>query len=206
MEKEGITRQCKRWILAKVRLFPDFVRGIDYSSELLWDDSLMEEHSRYSMSTGKLCRTVKGYLNDKDISDDSVIDIGCGKGKMLEFFGKFSNRQGIRFKHVAGVDFSQELCEIAEKNMRKVGVCCNIYCSDAAEFDGYANYTYFYMFNPMKGELLRKTMRKVKQSVVEKPRKIHIIYCNPWSQNILLDEGFRIEEKLKDYAIVFTAE
>lgn len=56
----------------------------------------------------------------------------------------------------------------------------------------------------MKGELLRKTMSKVAESVDKKLRSIHMIYCNLWSQDILFEVGFRIERKLRDYAVVFT--
>ena len=89
--KEGLGLRIKSWILAKIRWIPDAVRGTDYSKEVVWNADDMPENSRYSMSTGKLCRAVKRYLTGKDLTDASIIDVGCGKGKMIEFFAKYRN-------------------------------------------------------------------------------------------------------------------
>ena len=85
---ENMVRRLKRWVLAKLRLIPDFFRGTDYSKEVVWNNELLPDNSRYSMSTGKLCREVKRYLSGKNLENKSIIDIGSGKGKMLEFFSK----------------------------------------------------------------------------------------------------------------------
>ena len=201
--KESLLINTKRIVLAFIRSIPDKLKGVDYAREVVWDDSLIDEHSRYSRSTQKLKRAVNEYLKGKDISNDSIIDIGCGKGYMLSYFAKHKFGGG-NFKQVAGIDFSQQLCNIAKRNMKKENIECSIICHDAATYGGYSEYSYFYMFNPMKGELLRNTVKQIAMSVKANPRSIHIIYCNPWSSDILIDEGFKIEEKIRDYAIVFT--
>ena len=127
------------------------------------------------------------------------------KEKCLNFFpSSISGGGANRFKRVAGVEFSKELCDIAAKNMKKVGANCDIYCADATSFDEYAEFDYFYMFNPMKGELLRNTVKKIKSSIQVKPREIHLIYCNPWSQDILQEEGYKLEKQLAKYCHVYT--
>ena len=56
-------------------------------------------------------------MYDKVTDKDAIIDIGCGKGRMLYFFSQFP------FKYVDGLEYSRELVAAAEGNiaiMRKI--------------------------------------------------------------------------------------
>lgn len=93
--KESLLINTKRIVLVFIRSIPDKLKGVDYAREVVWDDSLIDEHSRYSRSTQKLKRAVNEYLKGKDISNDSIIDIGCGKGYMLSYFAKHKFGGGV---------------------------------------------------------------------------------------------------------------
>ena len=47
-------------------------------------------------------------------SDTSIVDLGCGKGRVMIVAAYFG------FKQIAGVDFAKELCEEATSNMKRV--------------------------------------------------------------------------------------
>ena len=120
---------------------------------------------------------------------------------MMEFLSKVKGKNGSMLTKVNGVDFSKELCNIADDNMKKLGIRSKAYHSDASTFNMYHNYTYFYMFNPVKGVTLKRTIKKnIDNTPVTKRNKIRIIYCNPWSEEILLGQGFIVDKNLASYA------
>ena len=52
----------------------------------------------------------------KVTSEDSIIDVGCGKGRMLAWFSQFA------FGRVDGIELNTNLISIAENNLTKMGL------------------------------------------------------------------------------------
>ena len=115
---------------------------------------------------------------------DSILDIGCGKGKMVFFFHK------LGFGKSDGIDFSKKLVDCARYNMKILKTECSIINADAIDFCGYANYNYFYLGNPFGKQTMHLVMDKIEESFRKKPRKITIIYYNPLCHEEIVESGF----------------
>ena len=76
------------------------------------------------------------------------------------------------------------------------GGAIRIYQGDAALYDDYDCYNYFYLFNPFSQIIMTPFLRHVKESVERHPRDIHIIYLNPIHHDIFIREGFTFVEEL----------
>ena len=86
-------------------------KGVDFRHEKV---CITDNRVNYGPALWYALRAIKNYLRDKVTQDDAIIDIGCGKGKMLYFFSKFP------FRKVGGLEYSQRLIDIAERNMQKL--------------------------------------------------------------------------------------
>ena len=127
----------------------------------------------------------------------AVLDIGCGKGLMLLFFGRFS------FDRVSGIEYDDKLCDLARRNLktalhgrkRRNGGAppVRVYHADAAEFSLYGNYDTFYLYNPFDAEILEKCTDRILSTLEGRPRPITVIYCNPVHADVLLRKGFTEE-------------
>ena len=63
-----------------------------------------------------------------DPNEFCFIDMGCGKGRPLIVASRFN------FAELVGVEYSGKLCNIAEGNLRKLGIPARVVCQDAATF------------------------------------------------------------------------
>lgn len=80
------------------RLFKDYLRGTDFmkgtaSVELGYEDSGDKVH--YEATHWRMLHKIKNICEKAGINN-SIVDIGCGKGLMLEYFSKYA------FKKVGG--------------------------------------------------------------------------------------------------------
>lgn len=157
---------------------------------------------------------VSYYLLEKLLSSfrkisnaDSIIDLGCGKGRVLAVAAHFG------FTSVTGIDFAKELCEEAERNMKKVQqefkeLECKIISSDVLNYQLQNNDSVFFMFNPFNKEILEKFLMKIESSVARFPRKIFFLYASPLHLDILLQHGYKIiyhfNPKKKLEAVIMT--
>lgn len=117
-------------------------------------------------------------------SEDRILDIGCGKGKMVFYFDK------LGFGRSDGLEYSKALADCAERNMKILKRNCSIIHGDAISFEGYKDYNYFYLANPFGKETMRRVMQKIEDSYEANPRKITIIYYNPLCHEQVVQSGF----------------
>lgn len=111
---------------------------------------------------------------------DAIVDFGCGKGGILISLSKFP------FSKITGVEISPELVEIAKENMRKLRIRnVEIECCDAAEFRQLDEYNYFYFFDPFPCVVMKEVLGNIEKSILEHPRKVTIIYLNPFCHELL---------------------
>lgn len=117
---------------------------------------------------------------------DSILDVGCGKGGMLRFFVK----QG--FGRVDGLEYSERVGAIARKNLEVLGLApsVKVYIANAAVFEGYDAYNWFYLYNPFPKEVMIQFAQRLEESWQRIPRKIRIIYFNPKHGAVLTQKGF----------------
>ena len=109
-------------------------------------------------------------------SGDTIIDLGCGTGRMALMFAMF-----YKPNRIIGIDFIKELIDAANKNRDKVRrkLNCNVdfYVSDVTKFQ-FDKITMFLMFNPFGTKTFEEVIDKIKKSTIRYPRKIKIIYWN----------------------------
>jgi SAM-dependent methyltransferase len=125
--------------------------------------------------------------------DSVLVDLGSGKGRIL----LMAARSG-RFRKVVGVEFSAELCRVAEENIRRFQRHCpshvkfEVVHGDAADYDVQPDQTVFFMFNPFDDVVLRLVLDRLKHSLEEAPRQIWLIYLNvdEGCRKLLVDEGY----------------
>jgi SAM-dependent methyltransferase len=123
----------------------------------------------------KLFRLIEPLLPDNRV----LLDLGCGKGRVLLVSSEF------RFDSVRGVEFAQELCEIARRNwavFRRANgpkPACEVIEADVTLYPLRHDETVFFMGNPFDDVILQKVLDNIVASVRSHPRKVLIIYSNP---------------------------
>ncbi|HET9826073.1 MAG TPA: class I SAM-dependent methyltransferase [Chitinophagaceae bacterium] len=128
----------------------------------------------------------------RKISDkSSIIDLGCGKGRMMMVAAHFG------FKRITGIDFAKEVCEQAKLNMRKKenqfpGIIWNVINQNVDNYEIEPNDCVFFMFNPFSYSVLKNFLRKLDVSCDEFPRTIYVLYASPQYEKLLLDRGYAI--------------
>ena len=108
-------------------------------------------------------------------SDDTIVVMGCGKGRALCHFAR------LRVKKVIGIEISPELSSIAERNMKRLRgkkTFTSIRNTDAALAD-LSEGSIFYMFNPFGDKTLQSVLKKIELSHKKSRKKLTIIYVNP---------------------------
>lgn len=165
----------------------DHLSGVDFASSMSNAETGIpaDKGVLYQATTPRIYLALWRRL--RKVSDsDAVIDVGCGKGRMLKYFSRFS------FGRVDGLEYSEVLGEIARRNMERLNLKCEIYIHDAAKFNGYCAYNYFYLFNPFPEGVLREFLNRLKESVIECPShaKLTIFYMNCPYIEVLKEEGF----------------
>ena len=115
----------------------------------------------------------------------SVLDIGCGKGFVLNFFATMC------FNEISGIEFDKTLCLKARKNLSRNIRRVKVYNVDAIDFPKYEEYDTFYMYNPFDENILEKVIDLITASYETNPRQITIIYCNPIYKDVLINKGFK---------------
>ena len=111
--------------------------------------------------------------------EDAIVDFGCGKGGILITLSKYP------FAKIVGVEIDPELVAVARKNLEvlKIGNA-EVVCCDAAAFDLLHEYNYFYFFDPFPAVVMRDVIGNIEQSLRQKPRKVTIIYLNPFCHDL----------------------
>lgn len=114
----------------------------------------------------------------------TFIDLGSGKGRAL-IVGSL-----LPFYQAVGVEYSFELCEIADDNLRKLRIPASrayTLCCDAAEYPFPWTPLVVYMYNPFGKETMRKVLENLRESLRFAPRPHRIIYQNRLCVGILRD-------------------
>ncbi len=173
------------------------VHGVDFLQGTSDGIDTERGNNPYSATNISALDALKKYFKKLNItSKDAIIDIGCGKGRMVYFFSKFP------FGHVSGLEYSNEIAAIGNNNMGKLFKLqtargrISIIQGDATLYTDYDRYNYFYLYNPFNENIMTAFLENLKASVARSPRKIHIIYYNPLHHDLLIKMGMRFEKEL----------
>lgn len=115
-------------------------------------------------------------VHGKGFKDEVFVDYGCGKGRALFMAAN------LGFKKVVGVELSDSLCRIAEKNTeifaskRSSLPPIEVVQADATRFDAPSDAGLFFFFNPFRGDVLAEVLQK---SVSSAKKGSVFVYLNP---------------------------
>jgi len=113
---------------------------------------------------------------------DHLLDLGCGKGRVLCFFAL------RRVRRCSGVEISPQLAEEARRNaqfLRARRAPIKVTLGDAIEAQ-IEDASIIYLFNPFSAEVMAPVLRNIENSLRAHPRPLRICYANP-AQGTLLD-------------------
>jgi len=119
----------------------------------------------------------------------SFIDFGSGKGRVLLIASQ------LPFKSVIGVEFSRELCEIANSNIAKIppSKCAASWVgcihTDAMEYRLPGNPLVCYFFHPFDQVIMEVVVGRLVESLREIPREIYVIYLNAQHRALFDNSG-----------------
>lgn len=110
--------------------------------------------------------------------DDVLLDYGCGMGRVIVLAAR------MPFRRVMGVELSPKLCSIAEKNLQiaQRGFRCgsaHVIHLDAGAFVVPDDVSVVFLFSPFFGEVMRRVMARIRESLEAAPRDITIIHVVP---------------------------
>ncbi len=163
----------------------DWRYGINNDTPLKLDGYTIVGESRknatsYGASRFLPLRRLFPLLRARVPGEGVFVDFGCGNGKVL----LVAAHCGI--KHVRGVEFASELCELARRNWgsfcartgtrREAG---EFFVGDVAAYTCQPDETMYFIYNPFDEVVLRKVLAKINASLGTHPRMVAIIICNP---------------------------
>jgi len=136
---------------------------------------------------------IVNYLKLKP--EDVLVDFGCGKGRTV-FYVALQN-----VRKVIGVELNKELINIAHRNLANIKfskAAIKLICSDAVNFE-INDENIFFMFNPFGYEKFKKVIENIKNSLVNNPRQIRIVYYIPRYSDLLKRQNWlTLEAELND--------
>lgn len=184
-----IENVIRKMYYALQRIYEKF-RGVDFVSGIA---SKQKNHVEYAASTPLLYSILNKYFNEMKIGEnDGIMDVGCGKGRMLCFFASWP------FGKVGGIEYEKDILTICRQNLWKLKVYRVLtYQGDASKFEGYDDYNYFYIFNPFHKEIMQGFIDQLKCSKEKTPRTIRVLYLNPLDGDMFVESGFELERTLQ---------
>jgi hypothetical protein len=112
----------------------------------------------------------------EDLSRFGFVDFGSGKGRVLLVASHYP------FREVVGVEFSPELHEIAQENIRRYSSPArrsqNVHsiCADAATFPLPEHECVLYFNNPFAGPIFAGVLRNIQDAHQRAHRKVYVLY------------------------------
>lgn len=165
----------------------DFNRTV-LQKELGTDINQCVEYSPASPAVKKVLRQLT--INE----NDCILDIGCGKGKAISYMMSFP------FQKIDGIEISEKLVKIAEKNfsMLKQRHRIHLYVCDARHFEDFDSYNYLFFYNPFSRDTMGQVKRHILESLKRLPREMVIIYENPVDRDLFETGEFTWKEYVYD--------
>ena len=114
------------------------------------------------------------------ISQDAIIDVGCGKGSAMRTMLMFP------FAKVDGIELSTQIADIATRNFNQLKEDrCTVFTGDAGQYRDYDAYNYVYFFNPFPDVVMAEVVENLMESVHRSDRELIIIYMSPTCTDVI---------------------
>ena len=130
---------------------------------------------------------------DKAIEGATLVDYGCGLGRVLFFATLYP------FCQIVGVEASPNLSQESSENLEffyrthKTQLPeCKIVQGDAADFNVPVNASIFFFNDPFDETVMAQVISKICESHITNARDIYVIYVNPSLAGIFENHGFEI--------------
>jgi SAM-dependent methyltransferase len=148
--------------------------------------------------------TLRRVLPALDVryEDTVFVDLGSGAGRAVLLAAEQP------FKAIIGVEISAALHRLAEANVRSyrnpAQRCHDIrlHCGDAAGFTLPADPLVLYLYNPFRGEVMRRVLGTIERSLAEHPRPVTIVHAFPRGETRALFAASRLLTTAEDGADV----
>jgi predicted RNA methylase len=163
--------------------------GVD-TEGWLTQEELGYANADFNMYKPARLTSLRRILPRKEVTDQDVfLDLGSGKGRVV-----LQAALHYPFSRVYGVELSEELHRIAERNLehnreRLAGRDVVLVCADALEYKIPDEVTVVFLYNPFGGEVFETVVDALLESVDRCPRRLRIVYGNPREEAALLRTG-----------------
>lgn len=132
-------------------------------------------------------------------SNDSIVDFGCGKGRLNFYINHFFdlNVTGIEMNHF----FYEEALNNKQKYItkhKKHSGNINFYCCLAEDYKIKPNDNKFYFFNPFSLQIFMKVLENILVSVEENKRQVDLILYYPSDDYIFFLENYTLFMLIKE--------
>ena len=122
-------------------------------------------------------------------ANQNLLDYGCGKGRVLAVAAYYG------FSKITGVEFAEELCEMARKNIIPVQQkfsqkIFNVIHANAVDYKIENDTNVFFFFNPFDEVVMLAVVKNILASIKENPREVYVVYLNPIHKEIFMSAGF----------------
>ena len=142
-----------------------------------------------------LCKIYKD-INKKNLKKNYFIDIGCGTGRVLNFFYERG------FKNIIGVEQSKQALKIFHKKNKFNEI--RVINKDVIKFNFPYSKLIIYLYNPAPKKILKKIISKIQR---KKFKHLIIIYLSPMYLELFDKKHFKIiknscDNKRRGYIIL----
>lgn len=147
-----------------------------YLSELRVSQSEIR-HGSYYAPTGVL--EFRKLMKELQLPcSGTFVDFGSGKGRVVLMAAAYG------FRHVVGVEVSEELCAVAKRNVERYGgrtsktSSIDIVQCNAATFRIPDDATTLFLFNPFDDTVISRILSDVDESLRRCNRRVYLLYSN----------------------------
>ena len=158
----------------------EILQGVDFIKMIPNTDEMFEGTNDCVEYGPSLSSDLSDSLDISRItSQDNILDIGCGKGKVLYILSKYG------FGKVDGIEICPGIAEICAKNLLRLKVNkANVFVTDATKFEKYQDYNYYYLYNPFGADTLDKVLSQIDMALQSPEKDVRLIYANPVHSNV----------------------
>ena len=144
--------------------------------------------NNYSPSPYLAVMSALRRIDRSTLQDTVFLDFGCGAGRVPIVAASM-----LPFDKVIGLDFIDDFCALARANAAKarLGAECapiEIVQCDARDFSLPDKNIVAFFYNPFKEDVLHRVLENIRQSFVEHPRRLTIIFLTPTNIEIYREE------------------
>ena len=162
--------------------------GIDTSRNVGLEALGLDSHQRRGHKPSEWT-VLPRILPKREVGEHDVfIDFGSGLGRVVFQAARYP------FRRVIGVELSEELNDVARKNIdrNRSRLRCKdvtLVTGDVLDYQIPDDVTVAFFANPFTGDIFDTVVKRLLASIDRNPRQLRIIYRNPVEHELLLSTG-----------------